>query len=218
MQFNSITELFFKGGSTLLILIVCSVVSWAVVLEKWVSFHGIKENVIDDLTKRIKDSLRTKDLKETVLVIKYFTADKLFFKVRCPLTKIMEHAMEHSDEPKEELYERSIVRLDRELIVLEKRLGILSTLGAVSPFIGLFGTVLGIIKSFGALSVNQDPSHLGGLMDGIAESLVSTAAGLVVAVPAVMFYNYFIKKLRYSQTYLEDSVRDLLGEIKKARS
>ena len=78
---------------------------------------------------------------------------------------------------------------------LERNLGILGTLGNNAPFIGLFGTVLGIIKAFVDLSHNQN----GGVtvvMTGIAEALVATALGLVVAIPAVIAFNYFQGRLR----------------------
>lgn len=82
-----------------------------------------------------------------------------------------------------------------ERLALEARLGILGTLGNNAPFIGLFGTVLGIIKAFADLSKN----HTGGaevVMGGISEALVATAIGLLVAIPAVVAFNVFQGKLR----------------------
>jgi biopolymer transport protein ExbB len=83
----------------------------------------------------------------------------------------------------------------RERLAMEKHLGILGTLGNNCPFIGLFGTVLGIIKAFADLSHNQG----GGaavVMAGIAEALVATAVGLMVAIPAVVAYNVFQGRVR----------------------
>jgi biopolymer transport protein ExbB len=83
----------------------------------------------------------------------------------------------------------------RERLALEKRLGILGTLGNNAPFIGLFGTVLGIIKAFADLAKNQG----GGaavVMAGISEALVATAVGLIVAIPAVVAYNIFQGRVR----------------------
>ncbi|MGA9654670.1 MAG: MotA/TolQ/ExbB proton channel family protein, partial [Polyangia bacterium] len=82
-----------------------------------------------------------------------------------------------------------------ERLAMEKHLGILGTLGNNCPFIGLFGTVLGIIKAFADLSHNQG----GGaavVMAGIAEALVATAVGLMVAIPAVIAYNIFQGRVR----------------------
>ena len=80
-------------------------------------------------------------------------------------------------------------------ILLEKRLGILATFGNNAPFIGLFGTVLGIINAFHTLS-KGDEFGINAVMGGISEALVATAAGLFVAIPSVISYNYFIRKIK----------------------
>lgn len=78
---------------------------------------------------------------------------------------------------------------------LEKGLNVLATLGSNAPFIGLLGTVLGIIQSFGILS-SQQGSAMTAVMIGLAEALIATAVGLFVAIPAVVAYNYFGQRLR----------------------
>ncbi len=85
---------------------------------------------------------------------------------------------------------KSKLRID-----LERNLGVLGTLGNNAPFIGLFGTVLGIIRSFADLSHNQG-GGMGIVIGGIAEALVATALGLLVAIPAVVAFNYFQGKIR----------------------
>ncbi len=78
---------------------------------------------------------------------------------------------------------------------LEKRLGILATFGNNAPFIGLFGTVLGIIEAFHALSKTEE-FGIRVVMGGISEALVATALGLFVAIPSVMAYNFFVRKIK----------------------
>lgn len=78
---------------------------------------------------------------------------------------------------------------------LEARIGILATFGNNAPFIGLFGTVLGIINAFHTLS-KGDEFGINAVMGGISEALVATAAGLFVAIPSVIAYNYFIRKIK----------------------
>ncbi|HXU02873.1 MAG TPA: MotA/TolQ/ExbB proton channel family protein, partial [Polyangia bacterium] len=78
---------------------------------------------------------------------------------------------------------------------MEKNLGVLGTLGNNAPFIGLFGTVLGIIKAFADLSRNQG-GGAAAVMSGISEALVATAVGLMVAIPAVIAFNFFQAKVR----------------------
>ncbi len=77
---------------------------------------------------------------------------------------------------------------------LSKGLSVLATLGSNAPFIGLFGTVLGIIQAFGSLA--NEPSAVGGVMAAISEALIATAVGLFVAIPAVVAFNYFSSKIR----------------------
>ncbi|WP_457639963.1 MotA/TolQ/ExbB proton channel family protein [Persephonella sp.] len=78
---------------------------------------------------------------------------------------------------------------------LEKRLGILATFGNNAPFIGLFGTVLGIIKAFHDLGTSQE-FGVRVVMTGISEALVATAMGLFVAIPSVIAYNYFVRRVK----------------------
>jgi biopolymer transport protein ExbB len=83
----------------------------------------------------------------------------------------------------------------RERLTLERNLGVLGTLGNNAPFIGLFGTVLGIIRAFADLAKNQ-AGGAGPVMTGISEALVATAVGLLVAIPAVIFFNIFQGRVR----------------------
>ncbi len=96
--------------------------------------------------------------------------------------------------------------LMREKMKLEGGLSILATLGANAPFIGLFGTVLGIIRSFAALADNQGNAN--NVMSGISQALYATAAGLFVAIPAVIAYNTFASRIR-SQLMTSESLKDL---------
>ena len=97
--------------------------------------------------------------------------------------------------------------LSEQRLRLEKGLNVLATLGSNAPFIGLFGTVMGIIQSFGILS-SQQGSAMTAVMLGLAEALIATAVGLFVAIPAVVAYNYFSQKLR-NATLEAQSLRDL---------
>jgi len=87
-------------------------------------------------------------------------------------------------------------------IALEKRLGLLATFGNNAPFIGLFGTVLGIINAFHTLSKGNE-FGVNAVMGGISEALVATATGLFVAIPSVMAYNYFVRKIKMILLELE---------------
>lgn len=91
-------------------------------------------------------------------------------------------------------------------VLLEKRLGILATFGNNAPFIGLFGTVLGIIDAFHTLSQGSE-FGVNAVMGGISEALVATATGLFVAIPSVIAYNYFVRKIKMMLLEIEASQR-----------
>jgi len=93
---------------------------------------------------------------------------------------------------------------------LERNLGVLGTLGNNAPFIGLFGTVLGIIKAFADLSRNSG-GGAAAVMSGISEALVSTAVGLMVAIPAVIAFNFFQGKVRKTLARVDAVAHTLLA-------
>jgi biopolymer transport protein ExbB len=87
-------------------------------------------------------------------------------------------------------------RIERSRLDYERRLAVLGTLGNNAPFVGLFGTVLGIIRAFASLAANPTAESAGSVMAGISEALVATAVGLFVALPAVVLFNGFQRWLR----------------------
>jgi biopolymer transport protein ExbB len=95
---------------------------------------------------------------------------------------------------------------------LERNLGVLGTLGNNAPFIGLFGTVLGIIKAFADLSRNQ-AGGAGAVMSGISEALVATAVGLMVAIPAVIGFNFFQGRVRGTLGRVDAMAHLILGAV-----
>lgn len=95
---------------------------------------------------------------------------------------------------KERIEKAMSVTILRETDGIEKQLGILATIGSVSPFVGLFGTVWGIMNSFSAIAARHDTT-LAVVAPGIAEALFATAMGLLAAIPAVIFYNRFVAEI-----------------------
>jgi biopolymer transport protein ExbB/TolQ len=105
----------------------------------------------------------------------------------------------------------------RERLRFSRRLGILATVGSNAPFIGLFGTVLGIIKAFRDLAGNMNAVG-NSVMFGISEALVATAVGLLVAIPAVIAYNAFMTKVKEMSGNTELLSRTLLAQLKSEES
>ncbi|UCH00853.1 MAG: MotA/TolQ/ExbB proton channel family protein, partial [Deltaproteobacteria bacterium] len=97
---------------------------------------------------------------------------------------------------------------------LERGLTFLATTGNTSPFIGLFGTVWGIMTSFSSIGMRGSAS-LGVVAPGIAEALIATAAGLAAAIPAVVAFNYFNRRMRASQIEMGNFISDFMGILEK---
>ncbi|GAB4207006.1 MAG: protein TolQ [Sandaracinaceae bacterium] len=111
--------------------------------------------------------------------------------------------------------ERSLRRATgREMTQLENQLPVLATTGSVGPFIGLFGTVWGIMNSFLSIGAERGAS-LDVVAPGIAEALIATAIGLAAAIPAVMAYNYFVRRIRVLESETEAFAADYLNIVKR---
>ncbi len=209
----SLFDLIVKGGLVILILAICSLWSVKVIIEKLMVFKGITEKVISEFMNNIYNSLSSDDLKDALFICKTSSWTWFIVKIKSPIINVVKYLIEHYKEPKSELEAGAYTQLDKEIAKMEKGLGVLATLGSISPFIGLFGTVVGIIKSFNALSVNNSSNYTM-VMSGIADALIATAAGLVVAVPAVMFYNYFMKRLKLSMPLFDEAIQKTIRHLK----
>ena len=113
--------------------------------------------------------------------------------------------------------ERAVER--QMLIVLsdfKRGLGVLATVGATAPFVGLLGTTMGIVSSFTAMSSAGASGGLAGIAGGISEALITTALGLIVAIPAVWFYNYFTTKIEYLTVEMTYTSKELIDYLIKS--
>jgi biopolymer transport protein TolQ len=100
------------------------------------------------------------------------------------------------------------------LTILEERMSWLATIGAVSPFVGLFGTIMGIVDAFHGLGT-AGAATLRAVAPGVSEALITTAAGLIVAVPAVVAYNQFMAKIREFGARIDDFTRELINSMEE---
>ncbi|MBC8134231.1 MAG: MotA/TolQ/ExbB proton channel family protein [Deltaproteobacteria bacterium] len=167
------------------ILIGLSVLSVAVMVERAIRFSG-KAMDLDALGNELIDRLSTGDVS---------AARQTLGSTRSPESDVVMSGIVHFERGAGAVSAAMAAARSRLRLDLERNLGILGTLGNNAPFIGLFGTVLGIIKAFADLARNQG----GGItvvMTGIAEALVATALGLLVAIPAVIAFNFFQGRIR----------------------
>jgi biopolymer transport protein ExbB len=175
----------FRGSFTLVILMFLSVLSVTFALERWWYFRGASGKS-DDILGAVRKQMEGGKAE---------SAASWCQKHPSAVAQVVGYGLLHAGRSRKDLEELMVSKLKEERMKLERYLAILGTLGNIAPFIGLFGTVVGIIKAFRDLAA----SGTGGpsvVAQGIAEALVSTAAGLLVAIPAAVLYNYFNGRLK----------------------
>ena len=214
---NSILEMITQGGFTIYVLILCSVLALKIIIEKYAQFAALNRKSIDSYVSETSSMMKENRFSELFERLKRSEKKFLFFVILNPLANVFLFIAQNEDMGKEDLEKAAVNKLDVEISELERGLNILATLGSISPFIGLLGTVIGIIKSFSALSV-QDASNYANVISGIAEALIATAAGLFVAIPAVLFYNYFTKRIKLSIPLFDGAIHDFIRTIKIKQS
>jgi biopolymer transport protein ExbB len=173
------------GGEWVIhLLVFCSVLTVAVVLERaWVTAREL--NRLSNLRPKIVKPLEDGDWK---------TSTEVLGEVPGAASAILASGVRNVELGPAAVEEHLAAQRSREKQILERRLLILGTLGNNAPFIGLFGTVLGVIKAFHDLAAQSDAGPEV-VMQGLSEALVATAVGLLVAIPAVMAFNYYQKKV-----------------------
>lgn len=202
---TSVKHLIVAGGPIFILLMVLSVFSLAVILERFFNYRK-KMGVSRKLIAYAKYQLKQKDLQ------KILDACGRGFAKDTPAANVI-GKMLLSGKRGAALEEVADVAIDWEITILTRRMSVLATLGSTTPFIGLFGTVLGVMRAFadlaGAAGAGAGPSVVAA---GIAEALVNTAAGLFVAVPAVIAYNYFTSKVNYFEKELQNIAGEIINE------
>lgn len=201
-----IKQIFLQGWPVLGLLLTCSVVSIGIILERWrkvrkAQFH--RDQVLQKL-----ETLLTE--RKEIQAAAY--CESLGAPIGDVLQRVLEARRQTRAVSREEL-ERAGGRLIRaQAIDLARHVTALGTIGSIAPFVGLFGTVIGIIRAFRSIAISGG-GGAGVVAAGIAEALVATALGLFVAIPAVVFYNYFTRAIERAtddmQLCLEEVV-DLL--------
>jgi biopolymer transport protein ExbB/TolQ len=165
------------------LLVLCSVAAVAVICERMIIVMG-HSSYQTKMLLEMDEKLEPDNLNETVQ----------WLKPESVLHSVAADLLQHRSQGKDILQERLNVQLDLQRRRLEKRIVVLGTLGNNAPFIGLLGTVLGVIHAFQNLATSggQGPEVV---MSGLAEALVATAFGIVVALPCVASYNFLQKKI-----------------------
>lgn len=193
----------FQSEWVLYLLLALSLVSIAVMLERWL-FYWSRRVDIDHIKSKLAAALDKGDFQGAAdLLAKYNSLE----------TRIVLAGLKSYEKGPESVEDLIVGALGQERASYERRLGFLATVASNAPYIGLFGTVLGIVRSFRDLAANMSEAS-SAVMAGIAEALIATAVGLVVAIPAVVAFNVFKARVATAVTNGQLLARVLLAQLK----
>jgi biopolymer transport protein ExbB/biopolymer transport protein TolQ len=198
-----------------IILLIMSAWSIGVMIDRWVAFNAARKQS-RQFAPAVAGALREGKLDEAIRVAERNKKSHLAKVVTAGLQEFKAHG--DSNEIPGEQIEASKRALERaEAIVhaeLKRGLGGLATIGSTSPFVGLLGTVIGILNAFRKMSESK-ATGLAAVAGGISEALVTTALGLFVAIPAVMMFNYFTGKVEAFDVEMDNSSSELVDYFLK---
>ncbi len=176
-------EFLARGGVLMIPLGVCSILALAIVLERTLNLRTQKIIQLDIL-QQVRDLVAENQVSDAMTLCRRYPS---------VMGRILLVTIANHDRNREEL--RSVVEDAgrQEVTTLDKNLGALGTIAAIAPLLGLTGTVFGMIRTFAIIS-EKGIAHPSQLAGGISEALITTATGLVIAIPTLIFYNYFTNK------------------------
>lgn len=195
----------------MIMLVIASVWSWAIIFDKWVLIKSVAFKTrgfekafwsgqsLEALYERIKG-------KDTHPIALVFSAAMHEWQNRN--IRDLQASSDLRAGTKERIFQAMQVSINKSLDSLDKNLNFLATVGSSAPFVGLFGTVWGIMVSFQSIAVSKNTT-LAVVAPGIAEALLATAFGLAAAIPAVIFYNKFAGEVNRITSSLEDFSTEL---------
>ncbi len=178
-----------QGGPAMWVLLIMSIVAVAIVIERLL-FFGTQHSDTKGLLRDIGQRISADDLEG---------AKKVCKQNKGMLPRILEFGLARGEKNRADITDALSIALMENLNSLERNLGVIGTIAVIAPFVGLAGTVLGIIRAFQdiALKGNSTPAVVAA---GVSEALITTFAGLVVAVISVVFFNYFKTRIKaYNQ-------------------
>ncbi len=203
----------------LFLLFIFSVISWAIIFTKWKAFRAADRGDHHFMSLLAK----TRDLNELYRQVRHLEVS--------PASVVFEGVMDRmaglrgdgqdgqgSGGVDRHVIERTAAHLSHsQLSKLESYLPFLATTGNITPFVGLLGTVMGIIDAFREIGA-QGTASIAAVAPGVSEALIATAAGLFTAIPAVIAYNYFLTRIRRTAFRMDTVTIELLGIVPTSTS
>lgn len=192
-----------RTSVSMMALIAFSVISLGIALERLYYYYVKRGGTTDNAMEQAMRSIREGDIRGALRVCR---------SCKHPMGPVAAQLIESGKFKEEEAEEQIQVSLSEQKLLLERNLGILGTMAAVAPLVGLLGTVTGIMRAFADMSAtgSGSPSVVAA---GVAEALITTAIGIMIAVPALMLYNLFARRMNVMLTIAENNVRSMRTAI-----
>jgi len=171
-----------QGGWIMWVLALFSIAALVVVIERAITYYKARINT-SELLGKLRSALKKKNIKQAIEICESY---------RSPISAILKSGLLKYGRPKEEIEKTMENAAVHEIARLERGLGILASVSNLAPMLGFLGTVVGMIASFDAMSKLNDPAKVA---EGISTALITTAGGLIVAAPTLLFYNFFTARI-----------------------
>jgi len=201
---KTIWEIIQTGGFTMYILLFCSFLSVTILLERIIFYRKLSRTKRVEFMTRIKRALGSGNIERAMEICN---------ETYTPFANVIYSGLELHDRHEKEISNAMEREITVETTKLERYIGIVGTIGNTAVYIGLFGTVLGIIRAFHDIA-SAGTGGMSIVIGGVAEALVCTATGLLVAVPSVIAFNYFTKRVEHFINDMElcaSEFMDLIG-------
>ncbi len=202
----SLWRLFLAGGPIMWPILLCSIFAFAITLEKFWHLYKIKIDT-QDFLNRILEKMKRHEVKEALQICD---------STKSPVAYILKAGILKYDRPRPQIIEAIEDASLYEIPKLEKNLPMLATIGHIAPLLGLLGTVTGMVRCFQVVEAKASTLHPvmpGDLAAGIWEALLTTVAGLVVAIPAYVAYNYLVTRINHFVLEMEKASTELVNSL-----
>jgi len=193
-------EIMEKGGIIMYFILLCSLIAAVIVIERLIYLRR----------SRVDEEVLLNRLKATLLKSHFDEALSICEANPSPISNLLKVGIEHRSYTKQVIREAILDAANLEVPKMERYLSTLGTVAYIAPMLGLLGTVTGNIRAFGVMGGFGNVGDPALLAQGISEALLTTAFGLIVCIPATIFYNYLVTKVNTTILRLENRVNELV--------
>ena len=196
----NLLTMFLKGGMIMWPILLCSILGLGVIIDRYIVLRKAKIN-IPAFMVRIRGLLKRKDISGAI---------NFCLEEKSPVANIIRKGLKKYKLGHERVKESIETAGSQEIAKLEKGLSVLATVAGIAPLLGFLGTVTGMISAFMRIQDLAGAANPGDLAGGIWEALITTAFGLMVGIPALAFYNYFLNRIKRLVADMEAVANDVV--------